>query len=72
MLVWAGDAARTLALSMEKDDGKISASDFGRFVAECLPRSPFTAAALLTVAKHLQPKRSPGAQPQPAVHSGGF
>ena len=68
MLVLAGDAARTLALSMEKDDGKISAADFGRFVAECLPRSPFTAAALLTVAKHLQPKRSPGAQPP---HPGG-
>ena len=34
----------------EKDDGKISASDFGRFVTECLPRSPFTAAALLTAA----------------------
>ncbi len=53
--------ARTIATAMEQEEGKVSAEDFGTFVADTL-QGNFSLAALRSLARKLQPRRTAGAK----------
>ncbi len=53
--------ARTIATAMEKEEGNVSAEDFGAFAANTLQGS-FSLATLRSIARKLQPRRTGGAK----------
>lgn len=53
--------ARTIVTAMEKEEGRLSAEDFGTFIADKL-KGNFTAASLRSLARQLQPRRTAGAK----------
>ena len=57
----ARECARTIATAMEKEEGRVSAEDFGAFVADSL-HGNFSPAALRSLARKLHPLRTAGSK----------
>lgn len=60
------ECARTIATAMEKEEGRVSAEDFGAFVADSL-QGNFSPAALRSLARKLHPRRTAGAKQRQQV-----